>query len=269
MTLVGGGCHRMELVMGTAISVDVRDDDVTPRALDDVFGWFVRVDEVFSPYKEDSQISRLGRCEISVSECDDDVAWVLEQCEKLRDSTGGYFDAWATGTLDPSGLVKGWSVELASAMLVERGSANHCINAGGDIRIRGEPEPGRAWHAGIAHPLERGALTVVIEGRDLAVATSGITERGVHVVDPLTGQAAVALASVTVVGPELVLTDAYATAALAMGLGAPSWLAGLANHEAYVVDAGGHVWWSEGFPRYAPALATGSSVTPPAGQPRR
>jgi thiamine biosynthesis lipoprotein len=236
------------MVMGTAISVDVRDDAVASSALDDVFEWFVRVDEVFSPYKEASQISRLGRGEITVAECDDDVGWVLEQCEAVNISTGGYFDPWATGTLDPSGLVKGWSVELASAMLVERGSANHCINAGGDIRIRGEPERGRPWHAGIAHPLERGALTVVVVGRDLAVATSGISERGVHVVDPLTGRAAVALASVTVVGP----------AALAMGLDAPSWLGGLVDHQAYVIDAGGYVWWTEGFPRYAPALVADS-----------
>ena len=59
----------------------------------------------------------------------------------------------------------------------------------------------------------------------------------------------------TVVGPELTLTDAYATAAVAMGLDAPPWLDRLADHEAYVIDAGGHVWWTQGFARYAPALA--------------
>lgn len=103
--------------------------------------------------------------------------------------------------------------------------------------------------------LEPDALTVVVEGRDLAVATSGIAERGRHVIDPITGRPAEALASVTVVGPELVLTDAYATAALAMGRRAPSWLGGLAAHEAYVIDTGGHVWWTAGFSRHAPALA--------------
>jgi thiamine biosynthesis lipoprotein len=112
------------------------------------------------------------------------------------------------------------------------------------------------WRAGIVHPFERDALTVVVVGRDLAVATSGVAERGLHVIDPHTGRGASNLASVTLVGPELTLTDAYATAALAMGLDAPSWLSGLADHEAYVIDAGGHVWWTDGFARYAPALAT-------------
>jgi thiamine biosynthesis lipoprotein len=248
------GCHRLEHVMGTAISVDVRDPNVDSSELDDIFQWFRQVDEIFSTYKEDSQISRLDRGEITAADCHPDVGLVLARCQQIGQDTGGYFDTYATGRLDPSGLVKGWSVEMASAMLFERGSANHCINAGGDVRIRGEPQPGRPWHVGIAHPLVRNALTVVVAGRDLAVATSGTAERGHHVIDPLTGRAADSLASVTLVGPELTLTDAYATAALAMGLDAPSWLAGLAGYEAYVIDAGGHVWWTDGFPGYALAL---------------
>lgn len=241
--------------MGTAISVDVRDAGVGRYGVDDIFAWFRRVDETFSTYKEYSQISRLGRGELTIDQCDPEVGWVLARCRQIGQASAGYFDCWATGALDPSGLVKGWSVEVASAMLVERGSTNHCINVGGDIRVRGEPEPGRPWRAGIVHPLRPDALTVVVVGRDMAVATSGIGERGLHVTDPHTGRPAGALASVTLVGPELTLTDAYATAALAMGLDAPAWLSRLPDHEAYVVDAGGHAWWTGGFGSYAPALA--------------
>jgi thiamine biosynthesis lipoprotein len=241
--------------MGTAISVDVRDAGTPPEALDAVFSWFRHVDETFSTYKEDSQVCRLGRGELSLADCSPEVGWVLDRCEDIRRHTNGYFDVRLPGGLDPSGFVKGWSVEVASAVLAERGSDNHCINAGGDVRHRGEPERGRPWRTGIAHPLVRDALTVVVEGRDLAVATSGTAERGAHVTDPTTGQPANALASVTLVGPELTTTDAYATAALAMGLDAPAWLKTLVEHEAYVIDAGGHVWWTPGFPRYAPALA--------------
>jgi thiamine biosynthesis lipoprotein len=241
--------------MGTVISVDGRDAGVTWGALDEVFAWLRRVDETFSTYKTNSQISRLARGEVSLADCECDVRWVLQRCEDLRSRTNGYFDSWASGTLDPSGLVKGWSVEVASSMLVERGSANHCINAGGDIRIRGEPKPGHPWRAGIVHPLVPGKLTVVVEGRDIAVATSGTAERGLHVIDPVAGCPANALASVTVVGPELSVTDSLATAAMAMGLAAPRWLETLEEHEAYVIDAYGHVWWTTGFANYAPALA--------------
>ncbi|HEX3540978.1 MAG TPA: FAD:protein FMN transferase [Acidimicrobiales bacterium] len=247
--------HRVELVMGTAISIDVRDE-VSGDALDEVVAWFHHVDETFSTYRPDSPVSRLGRGEIDLAACDPDVQWVLSRGDEVRRATGGAFDMFASGVLDPSGLVKGWSVEVASAMLAERGSANHCINAGGDIRLRGEPQPGQPWHAGICHPLVPGRLTVIVAGRDLAVATSGTAERGHHVIDPRSGRPASALASVTVVGPELTLTDCYATAALALGLDGPEWLEGLDDHDAYVIDAGGHAWWTEGFGRHCPTVAT-------------
>jgi thiamine biosynthesis lipoprotein len=223
--------------------------------VDRVFDWFRWVDETFSTYKSESQISRLGRGEITPAECDDTVRLVLDRCEEVRQATGGFFDALASGTLDPSGLVKGWSVEVASEMLVDAGSNSHCINAGGDVRMRGEPESGRPWRVGISHPLVPGRLTVVVTGHNLAVATSGTAERGLHVTNPFTRRPAAALASVTVVGPDLTLADSYATAAVAMGLNAPGWLARVGDHEAYLIDAGGHAWWTAGFPRHAPALA--------------
>ena len=74
---------------------------------------------------------------------------------------------------------------------------------------------------------------------------------GAHVVDPHTGRAALELASVTVVGPELVATDVYATAALAMGASARAWLDDLATrtgHDSYVVGADGSTWWTAAFP---------------------
>jgi thiamine biosynthesis lipoprotein len=109
---------------------------------------------------------------------------------------------------------------------------------------------GRRWRIGIAHPQVADALTAVVAIEDGAVATSGTAERGPHVIDPHTGQPALELASVTVVGKDLGVADAYATAALAMGLGAPSWLDRLGGYESYVVDAGGNAWWSRGFERY-------------------
>ncbi|HSS10339.1 MAG TPA: FAD:protein FMN transferase [Acidimicrobiales bacterium] len=103
--------------------------------------------------------------------------------------------------------------------------------------------------------MDRRALTTVVAGRDFAVATSGTSERGLHVIDPRAGRPAADLASVTIVGPELTYTDAYATAAVAMGLDAPKWVMTLPAHEAYIIDATGRVWWTDGFARYAPSLA--------------
>jgi thiamine biosynthesis lipoprotein len=249
------GARRIEHLMGMVIGVDVRDA-LRPAALDaaieDVFAWLHHVDATFSTYRPDSQISRIGRGELSPAEACADVRWVLDRCEELRVETGGYFDARANPrrALDPSGLVKGWAVERASGMLAVAGAVNHCINAAGDIRTRGEPEPGRKWHVGVVHPLHRDALCALVAVGDAGVATSGVAERGGHVFDPRTATPAGDLASVTVVAADLIRADTYATAALAMGTAAPAWLAGLAGVEALVIDAGGQAWETAGFHRY-------------------
>ena len=131
-------------------------------------------------------------------------------------------------------------------MLRRAGSRNHSVNGGGDLRLHGGPAPGRPWRIGIADPLRPGSVGAVVAGRDLAVATSGTAERGAHVIDPRTGRPAAALASVTVVGPDLTTADAYATAAFVMGDAARDWIEELPGHEAYAVTADGRTWTTSG-----------------------
>lgn len=87
----------------------------------------------------------------------------------------------------------------------------------------------------------------VVTRRDIAVATSGTTERGAHIVNPLTGRAAGGLASATLVGPSLSNADAYATAAVAMGHPAPGWAASLDGYQALLVTDGGIVHTTSGW----------------------
>jgi len=251
---------RVVHVMGMAVSIDIRDEHAPPDRLDlaiaQVTGWLEWVDVTFSTYQEGSEVSRIDRGALAVGDAAPEVAEILALGERFRVESDGYFDVRAGGHLDPSGVVKGWAVERASAMLLGAGFADHAVNAGGDIRLRGVPGPGRRWRVGIAHPHVRDALAAVVEVGDGAVATSGTAERGAHVMDPHTGRAALDLASVTIVGPELVATDAYATAALAMGAAARPWLDGLAartGHEALVVDADDTTWSTAGFPFAPPA----------------
>jgi thiamine biosynthesis lipoprotein len=214
--------------MGTVVSIELADDqpEYELRVLiDDVCAWLHSVDARFSTYKPDSEVNRLQRGEITIADCSADVRHVLNVCADLWRDTDGYFDAYAAGPLDPSGYVKGWSVEVASARLAAAGSRRHFINAGGDIRMRGGNPDGEPWRVGIRHPWEADKLSWVLAVADGAVATSGTYERGDHVINPRTGKAARGLRSVTVVGPDLALADAYATAALAMGEGGISWLA--------------------------------------------
>ena len=72
----------------------------------------------------------------------------------------------------------------------QAGCANFAVNAGGDIRLRGAALPDDRWSVGIQHPRERDRVAAVVEGTDLAVATSGAYARGDHVLDPHTAPAA-------------------------------------------------------------------------------
>jgi thiamine biosynthesis lipoprotein len=238
---------HVEHCMGTVFSIDIRDPGSWGAAIEAVVAWLHRVDRLFSTYRADSEISRLRRGELTRTEVDPLVSEVLEQCAVLRAETGGYFSELWSGELDPTGLVKGWAIERASALLRAHGSAHHAVNGGGDVQLAGESSPGQPWRVGISDPLDRTRLLTVVGGRDFAVATSGTAERGAHIVDPVTGETADGLAAVTVVGRELSRVDAYATAAFAMGAGALEWIENLPRHEGLVVSTTGPTHHTSGF----------------------
>ena len=213
--------RHVEHCMGTVFSFVIADEGDWSQALADAVAWLHQVDATFSTYREDSAVSRLRRGEAVHDPLVDEV---LALCERYERETGGVFTAHLPGGLDPSGLVKGWSVEWASDLLREHGSANHAVGGGGDMQLAGEPEPGRPWRVGIADPFDSTRVVTTVEGRDFAVATSGTAERGLHVVDPRTGLPAQALASATVTGPSLTEVDVAATAAFVLGTEAAAWL---------------------------------------------
>lgn len=251
------GTRRVEHVMGMPIVVDLRDDDVDESVLDDVFDWLRWVDATFSTYKRESEISRLGRGELRLERASADVRDVLDRCEELRVLSDGYFDVHATGVLDPSGYVKGWSVDRAAEILHGAGARNFAVNAAGDIRLSGRAIPELHWRVGIQHPLEAQALAAVVEANELAIATSGAYARGDHVLDPHTGRAPSAVLSVTVAGPELGTADAFATAAFAMGpVTGPHWTARLRGYEAMTILEDETILETAGFPALDAALAS-------------
>jgi thiamine biosynthesis lipoprotein len=242
--------HQVEVrqIMGMPIGVDLADGaevDVEPA-----FAWLREVDAIFSTYREDSDISRLGRGELSVAECRPEVDEVLTHCAALEDATLGFFSARPAGRLDPSGFVKGWAAVGAAERLVAAEAESFCLNAGGDVIARGRPAPSRRWRVGVRHPTDLEALAAVLAVEDLAVATSGHYERGAHIVDPHTGAPPSGLLSVTVVGPDLALADAYATAAFAMGADGPAWTAGLTGYDAMCVTSDHRVVSTPGFARH-------------------
>lgn len=234
--------------MGTVATVELDDPVPDLGILDAVFAWLHEVDQRFSTYRADSEVHRFERSELTIDVCSPDLRYVLDQCARLWRETDGYFDVYATGRLDPSGYVKGWSVQRASEMLTAAGATSHVVDAGGDIQTRQHPASDQPWELGVRHPWERDKVAWVLAGTDLAVATSGTYERGAHVINPRTGAPASELVSVTIVGRDLGDADAYATAALAMGRAALEWLPALRGYSSAVVAADRSCYVSGDFP---------------------
>ena len=256
------GTRRVEQQWGTVITLDVRDD-VGEEAIDACFAWFRRVDDLFSTWRADTEIMRFGRGELGRDEVSAEVEEVLELCESMRCESSGAFDI-RVGALpgldarpgrapvDPSGLVKGWAVGRAGAMLREAGASCFFVSAGGDLIAAGRPdESPSGWRVGVQHPWERDRVAAVLEIADAVVATSGDYERGDHVIDPRSGRPAEGLASVTVVGPDLAIADAYATAAMVLGpVDGMLWLARRPGYEGLGITDDHRVVSTAGFDRY-------------------
>lgn len=234
--------------MGTVFSLDVRggEPDTVRAAVRKAVAGLHRVDEVFSTYREDSQISRLARGELGVEECDPEVAEVLALAAEAERVSEGWFSARHRGRLDPTGIVKGWATERAARRLAAAGASGVSVNGGGDVQLLGAPGAGRPWRVGVSDPLRPGGLAAVVSAAgadEVAVATSGTAERGDHIVDPRTGRPAVTdLVAVTVVAPRLTWADCWATAAFAMGSREGlRWLESLPGVEGLLITAGDEV----------------------------
>ncbi len=246
-------CRRVERAMGTMISLFVPGGGAGSPAVDAAFAWFHEVDERFSPFRPESEVGRLMRAEFGPADVSDDLAEVLGIAEAVEVLSAGAFDIRthrADGRPDPTGVVKGWSVDRAGALLADAGIERFYISAGGDVLVRGGQQPDLPWRVGVAHPGAPDAVALVLQGRDLAVATSGTTERGHHINDGRTGAIADELLSVTVVGPELARADAYATAAFAMGVDGLRWVDALPGYAAAGITHDSRLITTRGLDRY-------------------
>ena len=244
--------HHDEQVMGTVVTFDLYDSDAGPNDLQAFLGEAIEVlhdaDDVFSLYKTDSPISRLRRGEITLGECPSKVPEVLELCREARTISDGWFDPWSLpGGVDPTGYVKGWAAQRSLEVLRRSGICGALVNAAGDTVSFGCPQPGAAFRIGIVDPAATQTLACIVNSPG-AVATSGVYERGGHLIDPHTGRPASRAASATVTGADLGLADALATALAVAGAQALPLIEALDDYEALIIGYDGTAAMTSGFP---------------------
>jgi len=181
-------------------------------------------DGVFSLWTEDSTMSRFNRGELAIDDGPPELLEVLQTCEWYRGATGGAFDARGPVGLDPTGLVKGWAVARAVRALAGVASA-WMVDASGDVLVSGSRADASPWRVGIADPAVKGdpngmATVDVVDlgGEHRALATSGASQRGAHIWDPATGEAAHHVVQASAIATGLVDADVWATAIVAGGM---------------------------------------------------
>ncbi len=133
----------------------------------------------------------------------------------------------ARAEVDLGGVAKGYAIDRAAEAMKRAGARAGLVNVGGDVRCFGAgPKQGR-WPIHVRNPFrpddDKYLLTVAV--RDAAVCTSGNYyryneidgRRYSHIIDPRTGKPTEAAPSVTVIAPEAITADAWATALSVLG----------------------------------------------------
>jgi thiamine biosynthesis lipoprotein len=239
---------RTRAVMGTVASVHVHDradHTVIDDAVAALWQELDRLEEMFSTFRPTSEISRVNRGELHLLDASSEVLEVVDACTWLEHASRGAFRAHRPDdrSIDPAGFVKGWAAEKASKHLHDADLRNWYLSVGGDIQTRGTAHDGTPWRVAIADPNsdDPRSIRALVEVSGDAVATSGTAARGRHIWDGRTGQPAVPLASMTVVGPHLTWADAFATTAFVMGLEGIDWVSNFGGYRALAITADGEL----------------------------
>jgi thiamine biosynthesis lipoprotein len=237
-------------LMGMPITVEIVDASADAGAFDAVYAYFAYVDQTFSPFKETSEVSQINRGELALADACADMQIILELAEQTRQETNGYFDVWHNGTFNPSGVVKGWAIDEAASRLYEQGFRNFYVDAGGDVQVYGHNAQGQAWRVGICNPFDLGQIIKTVTLVDRGIATSGSYMRGAHIYDPRGGGALDEIVSLSVIGPDVLEADRFATAAFAMGRDGIYFIESLPGFEAYMIDRSGRATMTTRFHEY-------------------
>jgi thiamine biosynthesis lipoprotein len=222
--------------------------DPTVAPLVQAYGFGFKHKEKMTPARIDSLRQRIGYQKVSING------------RKLIRQTPGLM-------LDFNAIAPGYTVDLIAAFLENKGIANYLIELGGEVRAKGTRQDGTPWTLGIQEPDEDPAAEVRLNTRialhNKALATSGNYknfyvsdgQKYSHILDPHTGLPARSnLLSATVIAPDCITADAYATACMVMGeKGARQFVQAhpeLQLSVYFIYDEAGttKTWWSPDFP---------------------
>ncbi len=203
--------------MGTVVTL-VTAQLLEPPVAQSVQDAFRALDERFSLYRPESEATRVGHDRTALASASPEYLEVYWAAVAWSDATDHSFTPHRPdGVVDLSGVVKARAIQAASDVLGAAGVTDWCLNAGGDVLVAGAQPDGTPWVVGIVDPHDRTSLWTQFATRPgrLAVATSGIQERGEHVWRLASDDT---FTQVTVAAADIETADVLATAVLAGGV---------------------------------------------------
>lgn len=220
--------------MGMPVSIDIPGVN-NAHIFESIETYLSGFDDQFSSYKSDSEVSRFAAGKIEQKAISKKLAGVISACNKFEDDTHGHFSAHYGGTFDPSGYTKSLAIEDVSRLIIKSGFESFMINMGGDVYVQSAGT--KTWNIGLQNPLNKLDTIGTCVLKNGAVATSGNYERGAHIINPHAHKPLDELMAVTVVGPDIVEADVYATTIMTMGkaLG-EKFIASKPEYQAIMID---------------------------------
>jgi FAD:protein FMN transferase len=242
---------QLKIIMDMPITVEIIDQNVSEKDFHEVFNYFKYIDNTFSVYKPESEISQINLGKLPQSKWSKDMQTIFSKAKTTKEETSGYFDIFYQGKYDPSGVVKGWAIENVAKLLNQKGFKNYYIDAGGDICAVGKNSQNKPWRIGIRNPFNRFENVKVLEIANKGVATSGTYIRGQHIYNPIKPKEKITdIVSLTVIGPNIFDADRFATAAFAMGKNGINFIEKLAGFAGYMIDKDKIATYTNNFNNY-------------------
>ena len=152
--------------------------------------------------------------------------------------------------IDAGAIAKGYACDVVADTLEAYGCTDFCIEIGGELVVKGLNSKGVNWHIAINKPVEDSLcvnreIQEVVELTDCGMATSGNYrnfyeidgKKYSHTIDPRTGYpVSHNLLSATIVAPNCMTADAWATACMVAGLEkAQTWIKNRRDIKGYLI----------------------------------
>lgn len=168
----------------------VSSKDLLEKVSQDILSALGAIEQKFSAFRATSLVSRFQKGDETVM-LDPEFQEIFARVTIAKTETRGAFDPYFQGVYNPTGMVKGWAVEkvfqqyLKPLLRLSEIEAV-CLNGGGDMQFETKDNSSFIWKIGIENPDHLQEMIARFQMKTGALATSGYSKRGRHILSQST-----------------------------------------------------------------------------------